>query len=389
MVRYMVAAALGCVYVAASVWMVHNEGEAYRSTLRQAAAPSGVAAKLLANQPGAAAVAVPQPPPSETHPKSNPAAPEKASEPLLARGTEPAAPEPEVSRPRATPKKKRPANSANESAPSTSKARPKAASEEPVAAAKTPGAAEPEAAEEAAKVQAFWDRPQLKKSWDIDLIMRSAQEEMNLGRELHDVIVQMQPALEDSLLRRVEEAAEPLLKRVSRTDIRYTFTVLDSEAVNAFSTPGGFIYVSKGLFNMVGEDEDYALEFVLGHEIAHVEFKHALKCLQDAGVKKTPWGTIQKLYGLIIPAAFLDEQEYEADAWVYRKMSALGRTSRECLAFLNKLEGYAKSHGFENGRAKPTLGASMIDNHLPAHTAAYKRLKRLKEIRDQAAAPPK
>ncbi len=229
----------------------------------------------------------------------------------------------------------------------------------------------------------------MKKSWDIDEIMKDPQAEMNLGRELHDVIVQLNPTLEDGLLRRVEESAEPLLKSVSRKEIRYTFTILNSSTVNAFSTPGGFVYVSRGLFDMVGEDEDYALEFVLGHEIAHVDLKHALKCLQDSGVKKVPWGTLQKLYGLIIPAAFLDDQEFEADAWVFRRMRSLGRTNRECLAFLNKLEGYAKIHGFENGRAKPSPDSSIVDNHLPAHTAAYKRLKRLREIRDQASAPPK
>ena len=41
--------------------------------------------------------------------------------------------------------------------------------------------------------------------------------------------------------------------------------------VNAFSTPGGYIYVSRGLFDLIGEDEDYALRFAVGHEIAHVD----------------------------------------------------------------------------------------------------------------------
>ena len=62
-------------------------------------------------------------------------------------------------------------------------------------------------------------------------------------------------------------------------------------------------------------------------------------------------------------------------------MRQLGRTERECLAFLRKLEGHAKTHGFENGRGKPETGrdSSLLDNHLRAHTAAWKRLKQLKE----------
>lgn len=93
-------------------------------------------------------------------------------------------------------------------------------------------------------------------------------------------------------------------------------------------------------------------------------------------------GTLQKLYMMIIPFGYLDDQEFEADAWVYRRMRQLGRTDREVLAFLRKLEGNAKDNGFYNGRAKPkpSRDSSPIDNHIRAHTAAWKRLKQLKEI---------
>jgi hypothetical protein len=383
MARYIVAGVLGLLYVVGSVWIVHNEGESFRSSLRPAETATGAAAKLETKAPGTIVTSTP----ADVEPASAASKPVKAAQPVLADSREGTPVEPS-SRHEAAPHKKRPAKNQSTSSSPVAHTRTES-TPRPVATAKTTAAKDPEAAEMAAKVKAFWDQPFLKKSWDIAEVMKDAQAEINLGRELHDVIVQLNPTLEDSLLRRVEETAEPLLKKISRKDIRYTFTILDSETVNVFSTPGGFVYVSRGVFNMVGEDEEYALEFVLGHEIAHVDFKHALKCLQDSGVKKMPWGTLQKLYGLIIPAAFLDEQEYEADAWVFRQMRSLGRTNRECLAFLNKLEGYAKIHGFENGRAKPSSNSSMIDNHLPAHTAAYKRLKRLREIRDRASEPSK
>jgi hypothetical protein len=149
--------------------------------------------------------------------------------------------------------------------------------------------------------------------------------------------------------------------------------------------------VTRGLFNLIGEDEDYALEFAIGHEIAHVDLQHALKDLRDPEVMKIEWGTLLKLYMLIIPAAYLDAQEYEADAWVYRRMREQGRTDHECLAFLRKLDGYAQAHGFENGRGKPQLGpdSSPLENHYRAHTAARKRLRQLKELMGRAAGGPK
>ena len=76
---------------------------------------------------------------------------------------------------------------------------------------------------------------------------------------------------------------------------------MDSNEVNAFSHPGGYVYVNRGLFDLVGEDEDYALQFAVGIEIAHVDLQHAMKCLQDPDFKVMSGGTIRKLYWLILP----------------------------------------------------------------------------------------
>jgi hypothetical protein len=232
-----------------------------------------------------------------------------------------------------------------------------------------------------------WDEPSLKASWDVAHL--TTDDEIRLGRALHELILQFNRPLETGpWQRRVEEAAEPFLKTVARKAIPYTFTVLDSNAVNAFSHPGGFVYVSRGLFNLIGEDEDYALEFVVGHEIAHVDLQHAVRILRDPGVMKLTEGTLQKLYMLIIPFGYLD-LDLEADAWAYRRMKQLGRTERETLTFLRKLEGYARANGFENGLAKPQpgRGASPLENHFRAHIATWKRLKHLKELTGKTSSP--
>jgi predicted Zn-dependent protease len=66
-----------------------------------------------------------------------------------------------------------------------------------------------------------------------------------------------------------------LIAQSGRPELKYHFAVLDSEEVNAFATPGGYIFVTKGLLkNIKSEDE---LAGVLGHEIAHVNMKHMYK----------------------------------------------------------------------------------------------------------------
>lgn len=63
-----------------------------------------------------------------------------------------------------------------------------------------------------------------------------------------------------------------------RSDIDYHFAVLDTENPNAFATPGGYVFVSLGLLRML--ENEAQLGGVLGHEIAHITQKHALKTLQ-------------------------------------------------------------------------------------------------------------
>ncbi|MFH1418090.1 MAG: M48 family metallopeptidase [Planctomycetota bacterium] len=55
----------------------------------------------------------------------------------------------------------------------------------------------------------------------------------------------------------------------------YKFAILASEAPNAFSLPGGRIYVTRGLYECL--DDDRTLAAVLAHEMAHIEAKDSLK----------------------------------------------------------------------------------------------------------------
>jgi hypothetical protein len=232
----------------------------------------------------------------------------------------------------------------------------------------------------------FWNSPAMKEVWNLDKL--STEDEVRLGRALHEMILRFhKPNTDGPWTQRAEEAAEPLLKTVTRKDIPYTFTVLDSDAVNAFSAPGGYVYVSRGLFDLIGEDEDYMLQFVVGHEIAHVDLKHAIACLQDPGVKQLDMGTLAKFYLIIIPFGYLDRQDLEADRWVFERMVKLDCTRLELFAFLRKFERYARAHGFENRRCQPEPGnVSPIDNHLRAHVIVRSRLKQLTSM---APATPK
>ncbi|MCA9484360.1 MAG: M48 family metalloprotease [Nitrospina sp.] len=63
-----------------------------------------------------------------------------------------------------------------------------------------------------------------------------------------------------------------------RADIPYHFAILNSDTPNAFAAPGGYIFVSSGLLRLVRNEAELA--GVLGHEVAHVAKRHALKTIE-------------------------------------------------------------------------------------------------------------
>lgn len=71
-----------------------------------------------------------------------------------------------------------------------------------------------------------------------------------------------------------------LAKYSTRPDIPWTFAVIENEAANAFSAPGGYVVVTTGLLKKMTNEAQLA--GVLAHEIGHVVHKHSIKRYRDA-----------------------------------------------------------------------------------------------------------
>jgi pSer/pThr/pTyr-binding forkhead associated (FHA) protein len=215
----------------------------------------------------------------------------------------------------------------------------------------------------------------------LDLTSLAPEDEERLGRELrHLVLTHIKPIEEGPWIERAADAA----RRVSDAD--WKITILDSDAVSAFSFPGGQIFVCRGLFDLVGTDEDYILDFAIGHEIAHLSLRHALKMVAANAAEARKRG-VDTLNQFLVPIAlgYRDAQEFEADAWIYRVMTARpDNTKRMCLAFLRKLRDYAEREKFASGRKAPDKDCPLFQNHYRAHPAARERLRRLESM----AKPP-
>jgi len=69
-------------------------------------------------------------------------------------------------------------------------------------------------------------------------------------------------------------------QRSDRPDLGYHFAILNTDDVNAYSCPGGYIFVTRGAMNMAQDEAELAA--ILSHEIAHVTEKHIIKALQQS-----------------------------------------------------------------------------------------------------------
>lgn len=109
-----------------------------------------------------------------------------------------------------------------------------------------------------------------------EMVMMSENDELSLGRELNKRILAQIPAYEDDALQAYVQAVGDKVAAAShRPELYYRFTVLDRPEINAFALPGGYIYIFRGLLAFLNSEAELAA--VLGHEIAHVTARHAVR----------------------------------------------------------------------------------------------------------------
>jgi predicted Zn-dependent protease len=110
-----------------------------------------------------------------------------------------------------------------------------------------------------------------------DLVFQSEAGEIERARQVHPMLLQQFGGVYDDpeLQMYVNEIGQRAAKASHRPDLKYTFTVLDSEEINAFTTGGGYVYVTRGILNYLNSEAE--LMAVLGHEIGHVTARHPVR----------------------------------------------------------------------------------------------------------------
>ncbi|MEL7050379.1 MAG: M48 family metallopeptidase [Cyanobacteria bacterium J06634_6] len=141
----------------------------------------------------------------------------------------------------------------------------------------------------------------------------------------------------------IEDIGQTLAEVSDRPDIPYTFQVVEDDAVNAFATMGGYVYITTGLIEAA--DTEAELAGVVGHEIGHIAGKHAVQQMRQAaitqgitgalGVNRDRLVNLGTQIALQLPASRSDE--YEADRHGFYSMGRAGYDQTGMVTFMQKL----------------------------------------------------
>ncbi|MBU0678162.1 MAG: M48 family metalloprotease [Verrucomicrobia bacterium] len=109
------------------------------------------------------------------------------------------------------------------------------------------------------------------------------EQEYYIGRAVGATVVNTYSPYDDEAATRYINLLGQTLAQASdkpETFGGYHFLVLDSDEINAFSAPGGLIFVSRGMLRLCKDEDDLAA--VLAHEVGHVQFQHGLRAIKKS-----------------------------------------------------------------------------------------------------------
>lgn len=107
----------------------------------------------------------------------------------------------------------------------------------------------------------------------------SEADEIEIGKGVAANLLGAAPPVNDPPLQAyVNRVGQWVAMHTERPDLRWHFAVLDTDGVNAFATPGGYIFITRGMLLRMRDEAELA--GVLAHEVTHVVEKHALKTMR-------------------------------------------------------------------------------------------------------------
>ncbi len=193
----------------------------------------------------------------------------------------------------------------------------------------------------------------------------STQQEVQLGQQEAQQVNAQLPMVQDAVINSyVNSLGNRVAKLTSRSDLNWQFQVVNSDVVNAFALPGGFIYINRGVLARASNMSEVA--GVLAHEIEHVVRRHSVKQMEQAQGANVGVGIVCALTGVCqsgiaqaainvggtaVFAKFSRTDEVQADEGGFNNVIRAGISPRGMYTFFQKLLAEEQQSGGGNAAA--------------------------------------
>ena len=224
----------------------------------------------------------------------------------------------------------------------------------------------------------------------------TSEQEYYLGRSVSAMILTEYPLYRDATATNYVNTVGNALAAYSdrpETFVGYHFAILNTSEINALSTPGGFVFISRGLLKSMPNED--ALAAVLAHEIGHIVKGHGVKAISQANLSSAAMilgkeaassygnNTVQAVtsafgdsvtdvFNTILKKGYSRSQEYDADAYASELLKRVGYSHGSLVSMLHSLES---AHGGKESGLFAT------------HPSPEKRISELSDSKDDSAAP--
>ena len=187
----------------------------------------------------------------------------------------------------------------------------------------------------------------------------STQQEVQMGQQEAQQVSSQLPMLQDQVIDSyVNDLGNRIAKRTSRGNLDWHFAVVNTDVVNAFALPGGYVYINRGVLSRATSMDELA--GVLGHEIEHVVLRHSVKQMQqqqgaNVGLaiacsltnvcNNQAAATAINIGGTAVFAKFSRQDEIQADEGGFQNVVRAGISPEGMLTFFQKLLAEEQSQG--------------------------------------------
>lgn len=185
-------------------------------------------------------------------------------------------------------------------------------------------------------------RLSLMSAWLLNRM--SAEDEAKIGRALAARLLTILPAVDDSGLQRYlnQVGSRMVAAMGQQSDLPWLFVVLDSEDIYAYSTPGGQVFITRGLYRLLRDEEELAA--LLAREVVHLADKRLLRDLRqyapNTGRPRDEAEFLRQLLGNgldMLSRPYSVESEFEADRAAVLLLARAGYDPYALAAFLQSL----------------------------------------------------